>query len=207
MGCIFCSRDHDSVREDVLFESEHFYVKACLASVAAGHVLIIPKEHFSCYGALARELDQEYLEVKHRTIEKVKELFSEPFLLEHGVWGQSVAHAHTHCIPLVGDGYSISSIFDEIIFPSKVSSVEGGLDLMRDVYSQQGAYFAVEERGRNLVCLVAGFSHDEWMPKLGYRHFFRRFFPGAPLLWKDACDEDRLRDVELRALTRRSLRF
>jgi len=207
MDCIFCLPEDDSVKNDILFDSAHFYVKSCLASVAAGHVLLIPKKHYPCYGALLRELEDEYLIVKKKVVDTVKERFSEPFLLEHGVWGQSVAHAHIHCIPLVGEGYSISSILEEMIYPSQISYVEGGLDVMRKMYANEGAYILYEERGRSLVCHVAGFSKQEWMPKIGFRHFFRRIFPDTVLVWKDASEEQICRDRELRAVTRRNFGF
>ncbi len=207
MGCIFCEMDHDSVREDILFQSEHFYVKSCLASVALGHVLVIPKEHYACYGALPQELEKEYLQVKEKTIGRIREKLFEPFLLEHGVWGQSVAHAHTHIIPLQGERYFISSILEEMIFPSGVSYKEGGLETMRELYHTEGGYLSIEEKGRNLVCSVEGFSYEDWMPKIGYRHFFRRFSHGTLLLWKSATEEDKMRVKELGVLTGRILRF
>lgn len=203
MDCLFCDRKHETVCDDILYESENFYVKGCLASVALGHVLLISKEHYSCYGALSSSLDDEFFSLKERLIHRVRDTFSEPFLLEHGVWGQSVAHAHLHCIPLSGVGYTIDSIFEKLIFPSGVRFLEGSLEIMREVYTQDGAYFYVEERGKGMICDVRGLSHET----LGFRHFFQRMGLDVPLLWKNATDEQKNGDLLRRRFLRTTFRL
>ena len=207
MDCIFCDRSRSDVKDDILFESSHFYVKACLASITPGHVLLISKDHYSCFGDLPPSLYEEFTKLKDILIQRIGERFCEPFLLEHGLWGQSVAHAHFHFTPLSGEGYTIPSIFEEMVYSSGVRYREGGLETLKDVFSSEGEYLAVGERERMFVCCVAGFSEEEWMGRLGYRQFFQRKGLDVPVHWKYATVEHMEKDKEVRALTKKVLGF
>ena len=52
--CIFCNCD--SIKEDILWETDNFFVKVGVGILAPGHVMIIPKEHISCYAELSNQL-------------------------------------------------------------------------------------------------------------------------------------------------------
>ena len=62
-GCAFCERAR---LESVLFESDNFFLLVDHAPLVEGHLLIIPREHYACYGALPVELEDELLALKRR---------------------------------------------------------------------------------------------------------------------------------------------
>jgi len=59
MDCVFCNREE--VKEDILWETENFFVKVGVGILAPGHIMLISKKHLSCFGELPDELNQEFL--------------------------------------------------------------------------------------------------------------------------------------------------
>ncbi len=45
--CVFC---HRSEITDILKETPHFWLAADHAPLVEGHLLVIPKQHYACYG-------------------------------------------------------------------------------------------------------------------------------------------------------------
>lgn len=121
-NCIFC--DREKIAQDVLYESENFFVKVGFGIVSAGHVMLIPKEHYLCYAELPDRLDEEYGSVKKRLLGNIKSNFSLPFLIEYGIFGQSIQHAHLHFIPHKGHDYEVRSIVEEMVIPSGIKFEE-----------------------------------------------------------------------------------
>ena len=60
-SCVFC----DSV-ENILEETDNFYVKVGIGIVTAGHVMVIPKYHYKAMGAIKSNLIDEYLTLKEK---------------------------------------------------------------------------------------------------------------------------------------------
>ena len=67
--CIFCN--YDSIKEDILLESDNFFVKVGVGILAPGHVMIIPKEHISCFAELPDRLGKEFISIKEQVFNKV----------------------------------------------------------------------------------------------------------------------------------------
>lgn len=92
-----------------VLETEHFIVLPSLGSLVPGWVLVIPKEHYLCIGALPQGLVPEFQWVKGKTAELIATQFGEPCIFEHGPSsaglkvGCSVDHAHLHVVPFSGD--------------------------------------------------------------------------------------------------------
>jgi diadenosine tetraphosphate (Ap4A) HIT family hydrolase len=95
--CVFCAHDALDV---VLEETDHFLVIADHAPLAEGHLLIVPRDHYACYGALPAEFDEEALELRQRVTDFLTATYRAPVFFEHGVFRQTVFHAHLHALPL-----------------------------------------------------------------------------------------------------------
>src|SRR3989344_2496119 len=76
-SCIFC-RPRD-FPEDILYETDHFYVKVGYGLITPGHVMLITKHHYSCFAALPEELMVEYQKIKDLIIRSVTSAFAIPF--------------------------------------------------------------------------------------------------------------------------------
>jgi len=59
--CAFCN--HDEITH-ILKETPRFLLAADYAPLVEGHILIIPKSHYTCYGDVPGELDAELFALK-----------------------------------------------------------------------------------------------------------------------------------------------
>lgn len=133
--CVFCAHDTLDV---VLEETEHFLVIADHAPLAEGHLLIVPRDHFACYGALPQELDDEAHDLRERATRFLTSAYRPPIFFEHGVFRQTVSHAHLHALPL---GAASHGFADEV---GRIGRSAPSLDALRAWYAEQGHYFYLE---------------------------------------------------------------
>ncbi len=136
--CAFCDRD---ALRGILHETEHFVLLADHAPLVEGHLLIIPREHFACYGAVPAALEQEWLALKRTVAEFLGRRYRTPLFFEHGVFRQTVYHAHLHAIPLGAEGFRV----DELL-------AHGGRPVaepadVRVWYAEEGHYYYIEQPG------------------------------------------------------------
>ena len=137
--CAFCAHDALDV---VLAGTEHFLVIADHAPLAEGHLLIVPRDHFACYGALPLEFDGEAGELRERVTDFLAARYQTPIFFEHGVFRQTVFHAHLHVLPL---GAASPGFAADI---GRVGSPAPSPDALRAWYAEQGHYFYLDtERG------------------------------------------------------------
>jgi diadenosine tetraphosphate (Ap4A) HIT family hydrolase len=100
-----------------LLESDHFVVLPSLGSLVPGWVLVIPKQHYLCIGALPQSLFPEFQRVKKEIVKLIASQFGDPCLFEHGPSspglkvGCSVDHAHLHVVPFSGDLARLTASF------------------------------------------------------------------------------------------------
>jgi diadenosine tetraphosphate (Ap4A) HIT family hydrolase/8-oxo-dGTP pyrophosphatase MutT (NUDIX family) len=80
-------------------ETPQFLVVCDRAPLVPGHLLLIPRPHLACYGALPRRLYSEFRALKARIAAFLAEAFAPPVFFEHGVVAQTVPHAHLHAVP------------------------------------------------------------------------------------------------------------
>ena len=106
--CLFCQTH--KIKQDILWESENFFVKVGVGILAPGHVMIISKRHLSCFAELFPQFVEEFLSIKKTLHRKIKQNFSEPIIYEHGVYGQTVSHAHINFVPSKNEYYELESI-------------------------------------------------------------------------------------------------
>lgn len=133
--CTFCQTTVTA--HLVMKETPNFRIIADHAPLLAGHTLIIPKQHYACYGEMSATLDIELMSLKHEVTRFLKRYYAHPAYWEHGVFHQSVFHAHLHCFPIGATIYSGK----EIELGQAISSQED----IRRWYSQHGHYFDLED--------------------------------------------------------------
>jgi diadenosine tetraphosphate (Ap4A) HIT family hydrolase len=133
--CVFCAHDALDV---VLEETDHFLVIADHAPLAEGHLLIVPRDHYACYGALPVEFDDEALDLRERVTDFLTATYRAPIFFEHGVFRQTVFHAHLHALPL---GAADPGFADEV---RSIGSAAALPDALRAWYAEQGHYFYLD---------------------------------------------------------------
>lgn len=133
-NCTFCRRNDIAY---VLKETSNFLVAADHAPLVEGHLLIIPKQHYACYGTVPPELDAELFALK-REVQQFLDRFYAPIVFwEHGIFRQTVFHAHLHCFPFGEAQYdSVEGLH---------SAVVRSQDDIRAWYAAQGHYFYMED--------------------------------------------------------------
>lgn len=108
-NCVFC--DRTKVSDRLISENGDWYVAATLGQIVGGYVLVIPKEHISCMGALTSHQTKSMLKTTKKvcralSLEYQRNSFATPSpvtMFEHGIVGQTIKHAHLHLLPTVID--------------------------------------------------------------------------------------------------------
>lgn len=186
--CLFCAVD--KIKEDILWESKNFFVKVGVGILAPGHIMIIPKEHILCFGQLPNPLQKEFIMLKKDVSSKVKSNFSEPIIYEHGIYSQSINHAHIHFLPIRGNYHNLENI-KENLFKSLKSTQINDIFQIIDVFNKEGSYFYLEENGRKWVFHTKGKPEGEFT----FRKEFARL-TGLPGLtdWRTMPEEEKQRN-------------
>jgi diadenosine tetraphosphate (Ap4A) HIT family hydrolase len=135
-GCAFCQPER---LDAILTETEHFRVVADFAPLVEGHTLIIPRQHFPCYGALPLEYEAELIALKRRVARFFRERYRPAAFFEHGVFRQTVYHAHLHAFP-----------FGPVDLPLYELAHPDGREVrtladLRSWYVERGHYFYLEQ--------------------------------------------------------------
>ena len=135
-ACPFCRR---GALDGLLAETEHFFVLADHAPLVEGHLLLIPRAHYACYGALPAALEAELLALKRRAADFLIAAYRAPLFFEHGVFRQTVYHAHLHAIPFGPVSFGVAALAD-----GRGRPVHALADV-RGWYTERGEYFYVEQ--------------------------------------------------------------
>jgi diadenosine tetraphosphate (Ap4A) HIT family hydrolase len=191
-GCPHCAGGFGLARP--LASDGDFWVVCDMNPLVGGHILIISRAHASCAGAFSDHQFVRY-QVWYEIVEKfLKAEYGSVAAFEHGVAGQTVAHAHTHLLPFAG---TVDDIVPEAGMRQEISS----LAQIRAKFAKNGAYLFAEIRGARWLVDTA----------LAYPRFFRERFGnalGAPERadWKKAqesADLTRVFEAEIGDLERR----
>src|SRR5579864_8573109 len=91
-----------------VLESEHFVVVPTLGHLIPGWLLLIPRQHYACLGALGPDLRSEVMDLKAESESLLKRLYGPVMKFEHGpcspgTGGTCVSHAHLHLVPTTKD--------------------------------------------------------------------------------------------------------
>lgn len=140
INCTFCQRNEISY---ILKETSHFLVAADYAPLVEGHLLILPKKHYACYGDVPARLDKELLSIKDELRRFYTQHYMPVVFWEHGVFRQTVFHAHLHCFPWGNLEYDMDSSIHNAIVTTQED--------IRSWYHAQGHYFYLEEEQMALL--------------------------------------------------------
>lgn len=129
--CIFCKIIKGEIPSFTVYEDETFKVILDRFPAAPGHVLIIPKEHYSDMFSLPEEVAAKVYSLAQKIAAHVKkEVGAEGINIVQNngeVAGQSVYHFHLHIIPRkTGDG----------IVLNKSSNVDTTIEELEAVWHQ-----------------------------------------------------------------------
>ena len=147
--CTFCQRGKIT---DILKETPHFLLAADHAPLVEGHLLVIPKQHYACYGDVPASLDGELFALKDELRQFYARFYAPVVFWEHGVFRQTVFHAHLHCFPWGDLGYDIESNMHNVVV--------GQQEDIRNWYHAQGHYFYLEDER---VALLFAPEMDRYM--------------------------------------------
>jgi diadenosine tetraphosphate (Ap4A) HIT family hydrolase len=130
-----------------LVETANFVVLPSLGSLVEGWLLLIPRRHFICMGALPSELLAEMEQLKAKVGAHLRERFGSVCAFEHGPGetnrkvGCGVDHAHLHMVPIALGLKTAVSPF----LPSGASWATSGWDSCREAYEAGLDYLYLEQ--------------------------------------------------------------
>ena len=92
----------------ILHETKRFVVIPDISPLVPGHVMIVPKAHILCFGALEAAARGEFSGIVNATRAILKEHYGPSVILEHGTSSvddvaDHVTHAHLHIVPAAID--------------------------------------------------------------------------------------------------------
>src|SRR3989344_8299983 len=92
-NCHLC--DVESYQSWIVDETEHFYARPTIWQISdGGHMLIIPRKHYPCLGSMEKKYFREFKELTSHLKQTITDVYQKPISFEHGILGQSIAHAH-----------------------------------------------------------------------------------------------------------------
>lgn len=139
-GCVFCQRES---LEIMLEETSHLYLLVDHAPLSEGHLLLVPHAHFACYGAVPAAVDEELRALKRQVTAFLTRTYGPFVYFEHGIFRQTVYHAHLHAIPV---GHAD--------FAPEALATAGGRPVreqadVRAWFAEHGQYFYLEAPGED----------------------------------------------------------
>jgi len=154
-ACGFCARfrsakSNKSVPpwDKIHFQSKNFVVFTSLGALVEGWLLIVPKDHALCLGALSQQLHLELDELRGQVSLALEECYGPVTVFEHGPAqpchsvGCGVDHAHLHILPTqINLIEGVKDIFPE---PLNWESVRGVQETAR-LYKAGQPYLYVEQ--------------------------------------------------------------
>ncbi len=134
--CSFCQRSR--IANYILKETPGFRILADHAPLVPGHTLIVPINHYTCYGDVPASLDEELLALKHEVQAFLTRFYASVVFWEHGIFRQTVFHAHLHCFPFGTETrYDPSAGLHELVVHAQND--------IRTWHKTHGSYFYLED--------------------------------------------------------------
>lgn len=108
--CVFCNRA--MFEERLITETGEYRVIATLGQITnGGYVLIVPKKHIPCMGALTPKQTRTMIKIAGEACHAISLEYQHDIgislypvtIFEHGIVGQTIKHAHLHILPAMFD--------------------------------------------------------------------------------------------------------
>jgi len=98
--CLFCRIARKEVPSRLVYESKDVVAFLDIRPIRGGHVLVVPRGHFSYYDDLPPEVASEVMRVAQRLAPVLRTSFK---VERVGLFftGVDIAHAHAHVVPMV----------------------------------------------------------------------------------------------------------
>jgi ATP adenylyltransferase len=147
-ACRLCLEEpNPNFWNEPLFESDNFIVLPSLGALVEGWLLLVPKSHFICFGALPESLIAEMKELKATVCSSVSKAYGNVAAFEHGPHKESlrlgcgVDHAHLHVVPIPFDLESAVAPF----LPPATHWLAAGAQECHDAYLRREDYLYLEQ--------------------------------------------------------------
>jgi histidine triad (HIT) family protein len=210
MDCVFC--DKERIKDDIIYESNNFFVKVGIGLASPGHVMLIPKKHYIGFVYMPEEHLKEYEEVKKLVFNNVKKCFSEPFLVEYCKVAQSVPHSHLHFIPKIREKtqyytcYKINDLIKDIKIPYKMLDQKYSIKRLRYLRENNKEYIYLFYKK---AYLFSDFIKEFPAMNLKWRRFFNDTYHIKDILynWTKITKNERIIDEYNRNITKKLLKF
>ena len=120
MDCIFCKIAQKKSASKVLYEDDLVMVIMDIKPIVDGHVLIIPKKHYTDYQELDSEITTHIFEVAKKIGKHIMDKLDKKsitLLINYGD-DQQVKHYHLHILPdfgvtdVIRCKYSLDEVYD-----------------------------------------------------------------------------------------------
>lgn len=149
-ACSLCSglvSKREEIWNEPLLESPNFVVLPSVGALVEGWVLLVPKAHVICMGALSESLGIEMQQVKHTVYRMLQEAYGNVSSFEHGPTtakrrvGCGVDHAHLHLVPVE---FSLRAAVNPFL-PEGVAWSTAGLKECRNAFARGEDYLYFEQ--------------------------------------------------------------
>ncbi len=119
MDCLFCKIINGEVPSYTIYEDEFVKCFLDIDPISTGHILIVPKKHFTDI----HDIDTTYLTKILETAKKISSLLEEKYhpngirLLQNNGSIQDIKHFHLHVFPSYTDDKnekSLEEVFNEL---------------------------------------------------------------------------------------------
>jgi diadenosine tetraphosphate (Ap4A) HIT family hydrolase len=140
-NCPHCDPNSFALKHP-LETTRNFYAVCDVHPLAEGHVLIIPKNHYSCAGEYPGEILMEFMSLYDKVSNFIKKQYGTLASFEHGIIGQTVFHSHVHILPFKG---KVTDIVPE--GGNRIKPLPSLFDL-RELFEKEKGYlfFSVENK-------------------------------------------------------------
>ena len=101
MDCLFCKIVDGSIPSYTIYEDELVKVFLDINPVTEGHMLIVPKNHYTDINDIPIDVITHCIEVAKEMFKKLKEKLNIDglSLTQNNEYGQEIKHYHLHLIP------------------------------------------------------------------------------------------------------------